>query len=421
MKTTNLSIGLILLTALFSFGNKDDELKLVFENTYPISSISPSVTNFDDLLFLADILQDKRVVILGETGHRDGFAFAAKVRLIIYLHEELGYNVIAFEGATPFGMFHVSEGIKRDNELENVLQQFRIGLYGGWSRSLEFQELAKYIGDRFDSLSIIGIDNNFNSSFFPRRFPLLLDLWFDLAQSTEIDYDEFVENYNILVTDPELFVELPSAYEQVKSDIYAIRGIVNNHVETSSMRKEYINRELDNLLSFIAEFQVDLETGIALRDRRMAENLFWAMDNFYPEEKVIIWTANFHGAKNLYQAIYAVGDDFYQRMITTGQHIADKYGEENVYSIAFTSSEREIESETEDFVIFPETTWEGRFAKKYEKGYAFIDLIPIRESEFGQKQFESTVFGRPILGKWYNIFDGYFFIRRMEFSTYDFN
>jgi len=419
MKSIRFAFCFILLTTLISYGSDDNELKLILENTNPISSISPTYTNFDDLLFLEDILQDKRVVILGETGHRDGLAFKAKVRLIKYLHEQLGYNLIAFEGATPFGMFRVSESIERDNTLENVLQQFRIGLYGGWSRSLEFQELAKYVGNRFDSLLVIGIDNNFNSSFFPRRFPLLLDQWYDLANSTEINYDEFVENYDRIVTTPDLFGDQSS--EQVISDIHSIRNIVNNHVETSSLRKDYINRELDNLLSFIAEFQVDIETGIALRDRQMAENLFWAMDNYYPEENVIIWTANFHGAKNLYQAIYAEGDDFYQRMITTGQHIADKYGEENVYSIAFTSSEREVESETEDFVIFPETTWEGRLAKNYEKDYAFIDLTPIRASEFGKKQFESTVFGRPILGKWYNIFDGYFFIRRMEFSTYDFN
>lgn len=419
MRTVNLSIGLILLTALFSFVDNENELKLILENTYPISSISSADTNFDDLLFLADILQDKRVVILGETGHRDGLAFKAKVRLIKYLHEELGYNLIAFEGATPFGMFRVSEGIKRDSTLENVLQQFRIGLYGGWSRSLEFQELAKYVGNRFDSLSVIGIDNNFRSSFFPRFFPPRLDQWYDLANSTEINYERFVKNYDGLVTDSDLVGD--QSFEQVVSDIQIIRNIVNNHVDTSSLRKDYLNHELDNLLSFIAEFQVDLETGIALRDRQMAENLFWAMDNFYPDEKVIIWTANFHGAKNLYQAIYAEGDDFYQRMIATGQHIADKYGEENVYSIAFTSSEREVQSETEDFVIFTETTWEGRLAKNYDEDYAFIDLTPIRASEFGKKQFESTVFGRPILGKWYNIFDGFFFIRRMEFSTYDFN
>lgn len=419
MRTVNLSIGLILLTALFSFVDNENELKLILENTYPISSISPADTDFDDLLFLADILQDKRVVILGETGHRDGLAFKAKVRLLKYLHEELGYNLIAFEGATPFGMFRVSEGIKKDSTLENILQQFRIGLYGGWSRSLEFQELAKYVGNRFDSLSVIGIDNNFNSSFFPRFFPPRLDQWYDLANSTEINYERFVENYDGLITDPDLVND--QSFEQIVSDIQIIRNIVNNHVDTSRLRKDYLNHELDNLLSFIAEFQVDLETGIALRDRQMAENLFWAMDNFYPDEKVIIWTANLHGAKNLSQAIYAEGDDFYQRMIATGQHIADKYGEENVYSIAFTSSEREVQSETEDFVIFPETTWEGRLAKNYDEDYAFIDLTPIRASEFGKKQFESTVFGRPILGKWYNIFDGYFFIRRMEFSTYDFN
>ncbi len=196
VKTIRIAFCIVVFITLNRCGNNDNELKLILENTYPISSISPTDTDFDDLLFLADILQDKRVVILGETGHRDGLAFKAKVRLIKYLHEQLGYNLIAFEGATPFGMFRVSEGIKRDNTLENVLQQFRIGLNLAWSRSLEFQELTKYVGNRFDSLSVIGIDNKFNSTIFSRRFPLLLDQWYDLANSTEINYDRFVENYD---------------------------------------------------------------------------------------------------------------------------------------------------------------------------------------------------------------------------------
>jgi hypothetical protein len=71
MKTIRIAICYILLSVLISFGNNEDdiELKVILENTYPLSSISPTDTDFEDLLFLADILQDKRVVILGEAGH----------------------------------------------------------------------------------------------------------------------------------------------------------------------------------------------------------------------------------------------------------------------------------------------------------------------------------------------------------------
>jgi erythromycin esterase len=418
MRTITLTFGLIILTALFSFGDNDNEQQVILENSYPISSISPSDTDFDDLRFLADILKDKRIVLLGEQGHRDGPAFEVKTRLIKYLHEELGYNLIAFEGATIFDMLYAGSSIKRDPTSQNALKQFRAGLYHAWSGSLEFQEMAHYIAQRIDSLSIIGLDNNFWMTHYAKYFPVFLNQGFDLKNSSEIDYDRFLENYNKMLTDFDLIGDQTFDFNQIIEEIQVVKNIIPKHETISSHVKDHLIRELDNFVSFINGIKVGLEAGVPLRSRQMAENLFWALDKFYPDEKVIIWTANFHGVKNLDQAIYSEGNDLYQNIISMGQHIVDEHGEDTVYSIAITSSEKEIESETKDFLVFPVTTWEGRFAKNYDKDYAFINLTPIRESGFSENQFESTVFGRPIMGKWYNMFDGVVFIRRMEFSTF---
>lgn len=35
-----------------------------------------------------------------------------------------------------------------------------------------------------------------------------------------------------------------------------------------------------------------------MRDTQMAENVLWYMDQF-PNEKIIVWCANFHGAKDI--------------------------------------------------------------------------------------------------------------------------
>ena len=397
----------------------NDELRLILKNTYPISTISPTETDYDDLLFLADILQDKRIVILGEQGHRDGKAFEAKTRLIKYLHEELGYNLIAFEGATIFDMFYASSRIKHDPTPENALRQIRGGLYYAWSGSHEFHEMANFISQRHDSLSIIGIDNNFWMTHYARYFPVFLDQSFDLRNSSEIDYDKFLENYNRMLTDFDLIGDQSFNFNEVIEEIGIVKNIVFKHTTISSHAKDHLIRELDNFITFIKGIQRGLEDNVPHRSRQMADNLLWALDNIYPEEKVIIWTANFHGVRNLDQAIYADDDDRYQHIISMGQHIVDEYGEDNVYSIAITSSEKEIESDTEDLLVFPDTTWEGRFAINYDEDYAFIDFIPMRKFGFGEKQFESTVFGRPIMGKWYNMFDGVVFIRRMEFSTFE--
>jgi erythromycin esterase len=67
------------------------------ETVRKINTINSDSTDFSDLTFLKDVLKDVKIVALGEQLHYDGATFEAKVRLIRYLHEELGYNVIAFE------------------------------------------------------------------------------------------------------------------------------------------------------------------------------------------------------------------------------------------------------------------------------------------------------------------------------------
>jgi len=43
------------------------------------------------------VLKDKRIVFLGENAHGVSEFTTMKARLIRYLHEELGFDVLAFE------------------------------------------------------------------------------------------------------------------------------------------------------------------------------------------------------------------------------------------------------------------------------------------------------------------------------------
>lgn len=52
---------------------------------------------YNDLKFLKSVLADKQIVSLGEASHGASEYNSMKVRLVQFLHEELGFNVIAFE------------------------------------------------------------------------------------------------------------------------------------------------------------------------------------------------------------------------------------------------------------------------------------------------------------------------------------
>jgi len=69
-------------------------------NHFPIASIvSTPQDDFTDLRFFKDVIGERRLVQLGESGHGVGQFDSAKVRLIKFFHEQMGFDVIAFESS----------------------------------------------------------------------------------------------------------------------------------------------------------------------------------------------------------------------------------------------------------------------------------------------------------------------------------
>lgn len=71
--------------------------KYVVENTKFISNIDPLSSEYNDLEPIGAAIGDAQVVMLGEQDHGDAPALLAKIRLLKYLHEKKGFNVLAFE------------------------------------------------------------------------------------------------------------------------------------------------------------------------------------------------------------------------------------------------------------------------------------------------------------------------------------
>jgi erythromycin esterase-like protein len=69
----------------------------VKKETAEIRSVQLNDTDWTDLAAFAAAVKDKRVVMLGEQTHGDGTTFALKARLVRFLHEQIGFNVLAFE------------------------------------------------------------------------------------------------------------------------------------------------------------------------------------------------------------------------------------------------------------------------------------------------------------------------------------
>lgn len=84
------------------------------DHAYKLDSIQPVGSNgkpdsFQDLEMLKPLLQDKRFVFLGESSHGVAEFNLAKTRLIQFLHQELGYNVLAFESGLALPPSHTEK------------------------------------------------------------------------------------------------------------------------------------------------------------------------------------------------------------------------------------------------------------------------------------------------------------------------
>ena len=74
------------------------------EHAVEVRSIAPLDEDFSDLAPLAAAIGGARVVQLGEASHGDGASFDAKARLVRFLHQQMGFDALAWES----GFFDLS-------------------------------------------------------------------------------------------------------------------------------------------------------------------------------------------------------------------------------------------------------------------------------------------------------------------------
>lgn len=134
-------------------------------NPLPYAHEIKSLTSEDysDLSFLKPLLKDKTVVSLGENFHRVGEYASMKTRLVKYLHEELGFEVIAFES----GLAEASVVNDVADEL-TAAEMMDNSIFDVW-KSAETLELFNYIKQSRQTdkpLQLAGYDMQYTSPLF---------------------------------------------------------------------------------------------------------------------------------------------------------------------------------------------------------------------------------------------------------------
>ena len=353
-------------------------------------------------------VKDKRIVILGEAGHADGKTFEIKSKLIEFLNANNEYDVV-LEGM-GFLDGAVLQGVLPPLCIDSNYLDVANAWYGLWSQTKEAAPLVEAM--RSGKVRYWGMDCNpslgdyFLIPYLLASSPSVSNVLGGSAFDSLMAIHDRMMGMDTTLTHNEL--------DYFDSKMNQARKALEE--ETDLEKKAILDMTIDNALAFLGQLRLGftdwdaVNAGINIRDRQMAENVEWYLNRF-PDRKVIIWTANFHGAKKIDQIVYGKEPepDLYKKFVLLGEHLENAFPGQ-VYSLAFTSGDGSTGFfyANDSTAIMPDSTSMEFRLNQRGMEYGFCDLS--QKKDWADMVFNSIVFGDCKPGKWARALDGVFFI-----------
>ena len=391
----------------------------VKQSAIRIESIDPDSTNYADLEAIGQAIGESKMVMLGEQDHGDAPTFLAKNRLIKYLHEKKGFNVLAFES----DFFALNEGwngiSKTEEEIKGFLSR---NIYPIWTSCDACKVLfAKVIPNSYQTqhpIIVSGFDNQMYLQYSGKALARKLDsvlrelnLPITATQDYQSDIIALVDSMTRLsfLRKDNLF------YDKVIDKLEMLKQAISQKIEGSN----FWTLVVDNLIQTAIEMRYmnsDHYKSFNARDIQMAKNLSWLSKVRFPNEKIIVWAHNYHISK--YGGHFS--DNFLNLANTMGTEFTkDSLQSGNTYILGFTSRQGKagrISSQTFTVQSPSKNGIESWFDDSID--YGFVDfrkynlMNPDTVTEFELKGSVKGVH-RNHKAQWTRIFDGVFYIRNM--------
>ena len=301
-------LAVFLLCINLQTDNRSSRVAWLSGNAIQINSIDPTIANddFADLKPLKAAIGNSRIVVLGEQSHGDGATFLAKARLVKFLHERMGFDVLAWEA----GMFncHDMDGAVRDPSVA-IDEAMRRGLYPIWARSAQVRpvfEYARSVATTDRPLEMIGFDHQFSGTGGVARWREALIAFIDKADPTILsdalrsslinDPRDVVFKPTSTAADIRLVAEkwkvLPGIFDKARTKLESTHDARQVALMRRSVDDALVSLEgLARLRDAKGEFK---QADNNLRDQRMGENLIWLANERYKNRRIIVWAAAFH-------------------------------------------------------------------------------------------------------------------------------
>jgi len=410
---------LFLLSAvlLFSVSHGQSSLKeYIQQSAIAISTIQPDATDFSDLESIGNAIGDAKIVMLGEQDHGDAPTYLAKTRLVKYLHEKKGFNVLAIE-SDFFALNRGWEQLPKDSATMTAYLNYNIfPIWTGCDAC--FPLFRQYVPRTFETsspLQIAGFDNQMimpYSKELPHQLDsVLLSLQLPVTKTPEyrqqiIPMLDSLRKWWYSKPDYALFDQCATRLRQLKQE-------ASQKLDANNFWLQVI----DNLIQenehfrYLKDKNKNTKYSNNIRDIQMAENLAWLTKVKYPNEKIIVWAASEHISKtrenlpNNKRKLITMGGAF-----TTDAALAAK-----TYILGFSSYEG-----TAGRLGFPDYPLPQPKKESFEnwirsKGaYSFVDFKKYQQAHTDDEEFYMSGYNHfNVEAPWTRIFDGMFYIDKM--------
>ena len=301
---------------------KANTSELKTENGYDFSPIKAAIGN-------------KRIIALGESTHGSGTYYTIKSELVKYLHDEMGFEVLAMEsGLGDASLAYESIDNLSGEELRDL------SVFGNF-RAKEANPLFDYIKSQSNTkrpLNYVGYDTQASSEFmFGWLKEILIDYDRELSDSLSTRMRSYQRAYGYgnnqdsvnYLKHRDIFVNTSNTVKRYLEENK--EAIISKH----ELNDKTFNIFIRSLNMFEASYNLSYTErwkGHALRDSLMAENLEWLLSDVYPNKKFIVWAHNGHVEKGQ-------SEDGYFKMM--GHYLKEKYSDD-YYAIGLFAYSGEV-------------------------------------------------------------------------------
>ncbi len=404
-----------------------DRLTDLAQRAVPLRSIAPADEDFSDLAPLAAAIGGARVVQLGEVTHGDGSTFLAKARLIRFLHQQMGFDVLAWE-AGLFECSRMDAALAGNGSLPAAGAE---ALYGLWWKSEQIQETLAYLRQSKSTtrpITLVGFDSRGSTAEGrERHFPESIFRFFDaldpklISSQERADFTfmskglvpaEYSKNPGLRPYNRELPRRLIAALDTRRKELSRLY---------SAAQIAFVRQTLVNILAMDRAFPGTPDNmtpdGYG-RDTAMAENLLWWLEGPFAQHKVIVWAHNYHVSTDLPGGI-APGS---ARPFAgpAGRFLKAKLGDE-LYTVAFLAHHGSyfyagggFEAEKTEVVPAPAEGSLEDLLHRVGKPTLFLDLKHLPQDHWlRQPQTAGPMFYEGQVAVWPKLFDAFLFFDEM--------